>query len=330
MNTATLASGGIAAPASVSTAKPWRDDATVIGLVGLAHASSHFGHLLLAPLFPIFMKEFGLSFAQVGLLTTVFFVISGTGQVLSGFLVDRVGARPVLFASMGCFMLAALCGWTAHSYAGLVPVAVFAGLGNAPFHPVDFSILNQRVSPARLGYAYSVHGLSGNLGWALAPVFLLVFGGVTNWRSGYLAVALMYACITLLLLVNRARLRTEVARHAPGAASAGRDLSFLTLPVVWWCFGFFLLSTMTLAVVQNFMASILQAVHGISLEASTATLTAYMICGALGMAVGGFVAAHLPREKNQIAGGAKTRMVARERHDRGFFAYFAFHYKRSR
>ncbi|MDR1969598.1 MAG: MFS transporter, partial [Burkholderiaceae bacterium] len=55
MNTATLASGGIAAPASIASAKPWREDATVIGLVGLAHASSHFGHLLLAPLFPIFM-----------------------------------------------------------------------------------------------------------------------------------------------------------------------------------------------------------------------------------------------------------------------------------
>jgi MFS family permease len=186
-----------------------------------------------------------------------------------------------------------------------MPVAVFAGLGNAPFHPVDFSILNQRVSPARLGYAYSVHGLSGNLGWALAPVFLLVFGGQTNWRAGYLAVAAMYACITLLLLLNRERLRTEVVRHAPGAA-AGKDLAFLKLPVVWWCFGFFLLSTMTLAVVQNFMASILQAMHGVSFEASTATLTAYMICGAVGMAVGGFVAAYLPQRSDRVVAACMT------------------------
>ena len=35
---------------------------------------------------------------------------------------------------------------------------------------VDFSILNQRVSTHRLGYAFSAHGLSGNLGWALTPV----------------------------------------------------------------------------------------------------------------------------------------------------------------
>ena len=33
---------------------------------------------------------------------------------------------------------------------------------------------------------------------------------------------------------------------------------FMRLPVVWWCFAFFLLSTMTLAVVQNFSVPILK------------------------------------------------------------------------
>src|SRR5690606_10784534 len=108
---------------------------------GLAHASSHFAHLLLPPLFPVFATEFGLSFSQLGLLMTVFFVISGVGQAMSGFLVDRVGARPVLFGSLLCFIVASLSGYFAQGWGGLLLVAVFAGLGNAPFHPVDFSIL---------------------------------------------------------------------------------------------------------------------------------------------------------------------------------------------
>jgi predicted MFS family arabinose efflux permease len=65
----------------------------------------------------------------------------------------------------------------------------------------------------------------------------------------------------------------------------------MRLPVVWWCFAFFLLSTMTLAVVQSFSVSILKAMHGVSFEAATLTLTAYSLCGAAGMLVGGFVAA---------------------------------------
>jgi len=47
---------------------PLKQDATIVGLVGLAHASSHFSHLLLAPLFPVFMTEFGLIYAELGLL----------------------------------------------------------------------------------------------------------------------------------------------------------------------------------------------------------------------------------------------------------------------
>ncbi|MFV0679791.1 MFS transporter [Ottowia sp.] len=299
-------------PAAAPGYKPLREDAKVIGLVGLAHASSHFSHLLLAPLFPVFVKEFGLSFAQLGLLGTVFFAISGTGQALSGFLVDRVGARPVLFASIVCFFLAALTGSMADGYTGLMAVAVLAGLGNAPFHPVDFSILNQRVSPARLGYAYSVHGLCGNLGWALTPVFLMVFAQ-SNWRVGYVGAMALYVVVLVVLWLNRQRLHTEVVTHAPGTAGVASDsggLGFLKLPVVWWCFSFFLLSTMTLAVVQNFASPILQAVHHVSFEAATSTITAYMICGAFGMLVGGFVAARMPLHSDRVVALCMTAGAA--------------------
>ena len=88
---------------------PFRQDAAVVGLVGLAHASSHFSHLLLPLMFPVFMAEFGLSYSQVGLLMTVFFVVSGIGQAAAGFAVDRLGARPLLFAAQVILAL----GWGA-------------------------------------------------------------------------------------------------------------------------------------------------------------------------------------------------------------------------
>lgn len=285
MNTAAL---GALAPANPV---PLKQDATVIGLVGLAHATSHFSHLLLAPLFPVFIRDFGLSYSDVGLLMSLFFVISGSGQALSGFLVDRIGARPVLFAAIGCFLLAALAASQATGYTGLVLVAMLAGLGNAPFHPADFTILNQRVSTPRLGHAFSAHGLTGNLGWALAPAFLIGITALSDWRTAYLGAALLYVVVLAVLFWQRDKLLTEVVvRHAD--APRGGDLAFLKLPVVWWCFAFFLLSTMTLAVVQTFAPSILNVVHGVSVEMATLTISAYMLCSALGMLVGGFVAAY--------------------------------------
>ncbi len=269
---------------------PLKDDAAVIGLVGLAHGTSHFSHLLLAPLFPIFIRDFGLSYADVGLLMSIFFVISGVGQALSGFVVDRIGARPVLFGAITCFLLASLVASMSTGYAGLVLVAVLAGLGNAPFHPADFTILNQRVSAARLGHAFSVHGITGNLGWALAPTFLVGITALADWRTAYHAAALLYVGVLGLLLWQRDLLRTQVVVREAGAPQGG-DLAFLKLPVVWWCFAFFFLSTVTLAVVQSFGPSILKALHGVSMEAATYTLSAYMLCSAVGTLVGGFVAA---------------------------------------
>ena len=285
----TTATTGALPPSPPSV--PLKQDAAVIGLVGLAHATSHFSHLLLAPLFPLFIRDFGLTFSDVGFLMTVFFVISGTGQALSGFLVDRVGARPVLFGAIFCFLLASLVASQANGYGGLMGVAVLAGLGNAPFHPADFTILNQRVSAARLGHAFSAHGLTGSLGWALAPVFLVGIASLGDWRTAYYAAAVLYVGVLALLFWQRQHLKTEVVIK-PSHAAAGSDLAFLRLPVVWWCFAFFLLSTVTLAVVQSFAPSILKALYGVSVEAATLTVSAYMLCSALGMLVGGFVAAY--------------------------------------
>src|SRR6266568_8118916 len=85
-----------------------RDDAGVIGLVGLAHMISHFNQLLLAPLFPWLRDAFHASYTQLGFLMTLFFVVSCTMQAVSGFLVDRYGPRPILFGGLSVLGVAAL------------------------------------------------------------------------------------------------------------------------------------------------------------------------------------------------------------------------------
>ena len=280
-----------------SVSKPWRDDAAVIGLVGIAHASSHFSHLLLPLMFPVFISTFGLSYSELGFLMTVFFIVSGVGQACAGFVVDHFGPRPVLFTSLlatGCLVVA-----VANSYIVLILGAALLGLGNCSFHPVDFTILNQKVSSPRLGYAFSAHGLTGNLGWALAPVFMVGLSVAFDWRIAYLSAAMLFVVIFALLLWQRDLLHADVAIHKH-VADTSSTLGFLRIPVVWWCFSFFFLSTMTLAVVQSFSVSILQALHHVTFEAATITLTAYMLCAAAGMFVGGFVAAQWPKHSDKV------------------------------
>ena len=138
---------------------------------------------MLPPLFPWLMKDFNLSYTEAGLLMTTFFVISGIGQALAGFVVDKVGSRPVLFFGIGLLAFSGVILGLSNSYAMLLLTAAIAGLGNSIFHPADFTLLNRRVAQPRLGHAFSVHGLSGNLGWAAAPVFMAGIAA-SCWLAG--------------------------------------------------------------------------------------------------------------------------------------------------
>jgi hypothetical protein len=75
-------------------------DVKVISLIGVAHLLSHVYHLALPALFPLIHAVDGISYARLGVLSSVFFVTSGLSQAPAGFLVDRVGARPVLIGGM--------------------------------------------------------------------------------------------------------------------------------------------------------------------------------------------------------------------------------------
>jgi FSR family fosmidomycin resistance protein-like MFS transporter len=79
---------------------PLRQDATVIGLVSVAHCISHFSQLLLAPLFPWLKEALDASYAELGFLMTIFFVVSCAVQTASGFVVDKLGPRPVLLGGL--------------------------------------------------------------------------------------------------------------------------------------------------------------------------------------------------------------------------------------
>jgi FSR family fosmidomycin resistance protein-like MFS transporter len=280
-----------------------RQDARIIGLVGLAHGVSHFFHLILAPLFPWLRAEFGLSYAELGLLMTVFFIVSGVGQAVAGFVVDKVGARGVLFFGMSCLGLSALVLASAQNYPMLMAGSMLAGLGNSVFHPSDFTLLNKRVSAPRLGHAFSVHGLSGTLGWAAAPVFLAGLAGLYHWRVALAAAALIPLAVLALLVFQRGLLHYEqvAAAVVGGAAPESHALQFLRLPAVWLCFAFFFITAMALGGIQSFAASGLHVMFGMSLALATGAFTAYMLASAAGAVWGGFLASKTTRHDRTIA-----------------------------
>ena len=140
----------------------FRRDARVIGLVGIAHGLSHVFQLALPPLFPLLRAEFDVSWTLLGALVGLFYAASGITQFSAGFLVDRVGARPVLLGGLALLAGGTLLASLVPGIGWLFPVVVLMGIGNGVFHPADFAILNANVAQQRLGHAYSTHGIGGN------------------------------------------------------------------------------------------------------------------------------------------------------------------------
>lgn len=293
-------------PAHAAAVSTFRTDARVIGLVGTAHSVSHFFQLLLPPLFPWIRAELGLSYVELGALMAVFYVISGVGQALAGFVVDRIGARTVLFAGLAVLVLSGLVVAMSSGYPGLAIGAALAGLGNCVFHPADFTLLNRRVSPSRLAHAFSAHGISGNLGYAAAPLFLVSIAQLTgSWRAAAMAAALAGFAVLVLLWFSRgildARDESATAAASHRLASGESSLDFLKLPQVWACFAFFFVSSLALGGIQNFAPSALDQLYGLPLTVAALAYTVFMLSSAGGMLLGGFAGARTSDHDRLIA-----------------------------
>ena len=271
-----------------------RSDASVIGLVGGAHLISHFSQLLLAPLFPWLKTEFNVSYAQLGFLMTIFFVVSCAVQALSGFVVDRFSPRPILFAGLTLIGFAAFGYALSTSYWMLAGSAVIGGIGNGVFHPVDYTLLNRKVSAQRLGHSYSVHGITGSLGWALAPAMLVPLSLAYSWRLALASAGVLAFVVLAVMLLNRDKLTLSVAVPVKqaGTSQSGPDssLDFLKIPAVWMCFAFFFWYAIVLSVVQAFAPEAARQLHDVPLTLAAVCLTIYMVSSAGGMVLGGFLA----------------------------------------
>jgi len=279
-------------------------DFQVMSLVGFAHGTSHFFHLVIPSLFPWLMAEFNLSFTRAGTLTTAFFVVSGVGQAVAGFAVDRYGAQRILSAGLALLTLSALALASAQGYPALVAAALLAGAGNAVFHPADFTVLNRRVSPARLGHAFSAHGVAGNVGWGVAPVLMAGIASASGWRTAALSAAVLGFVALASVVLLRGNLSAPAPAHAARTghpAEGSSPLAFLRMGAIWMCFFFFLASTMGVSALQNFAPSVLNHVYGLPLTVAASALTIYLLAGAAGIAVGGFLAARYEAHERVVA-----------------------------
>lgn len=270
-------------------------DARVIGLVTAAHFMSHFYQLVLPPVFVLMTAEYGLSYIQLGLLVTVFSVMTGVVQTPMGFVVDRFGGRPMLIG--GLLLLSVSIGLygLAPSYEWLLLFAAIGGIANSVFHPADFAILSGSVEKRRIGRAFSIHAVAGNLGWAAAPLVMLSLTAVLDLRTAFLVVGGVGVLVVLLLVAQYGHLRDENDRRGAGGArnregqSLREGLGLLLSRTAMLLFMFQMVYAMAFGGIRNFSLAAVTEISGTPVELVAGALTGYLVGASFGNLLGGWL-----------------------------------------
>lgn len=259
-------------------------------LISNGHFLSHFYVLCLPPMFLVWQKSFGVSFAELGLTVAL---MSGTTAILQtpvGFLVDRHGARLFLLGGVLLMSLSIAAMSLATSFWQILAFGVLSGVGNSVVHPADYAIISGSVDKERIGRTFALHTFSGNLGFSAAPPLTAVLMLTIGWRATLAVVGLVGVPVVVAIALQSGILKDQ-ARHDhahAGPPVTGRAL--LTSPTMLLFFAFFMFGSMAGAGVQAWLVTILHAVKSMSLEGASTALTAYLVGTTTGVLVGGWFA----------------------------------------
>lgn len=190
---------------------------SILLIVCLCHLLNDTMQSMLPAIYPLIKQEFGLTFAQIGLLTLALQITSSLMQPLVGIYADKhhhswqlsVG---MLFTLAGILLLA-----SAHSFATILIAVSLMGCGSSVFHP-QASQVAQAASGGRKGLAQSIFQVGGNGGYAIGPLLAAIViqpHGIAAMRwVGVLAV------VTSLLLYHAGRWHVRALAHRKKAKIA--------------------------------------------------------------------------------------------------------------
>jgi MFS transporter, FSR family, fosmidomycin resistance protein len=142
---------------------------------------------LLPAIYPIIKDQYGLSFAQIGLITLAFQLTASMLQPVVGIYTDRKPRPYSLVAGMALTLIGLVVLARAGSYPGLLIGAALIGTGSSVFHP-EATRMARLASGGRHGFAQSLFQVGGQTGQAIGPLlaaFIVVPYGQTSllWFS---------------------------------------------------------------------------------------------------------------------------------------------------
>ena len=179
---------------------------------------------ILYVLLPVWASEFGLTFAQVGLLKTLYTGGMASFQVPAGVLAERRGEARLLAAGTAVTALGYLAAGLTGGFLALLACLVLSGLGSGCQHPLSSSLVAKAYETGPRRTALGTYNFSGDLGKVVVPAAVALALPWVGWRRAVEVYALigLLAAGAILLLLARLRAGQSVEAPPPGDSAATR------------------------------------------------------------------------------------------------------------
>ena len=194
----------------------------IFSIVCSAHFINHFQSAMLGVIYPLMMKELGMTYIAIASLAAVYNTLGSVFQAAYGFVVPYV-RRGVILGVGNCVLgLSVAAAGFASNFNHFFTARLIGGIGSSPQHPVGSSMLASQFGAAR-GRTLAFHSTAGQIGSLLAPLLAAVMVTYIGWRSVFWLVGSFATIIGIICFVFRDTLRS---------ASSEQQKSRLT-PVGW-------------------------------------------------------------------------------------------------
>ena len=192
----------------------------VAAYASACHVLTHIFELTYGVVLIGIAQEFGVGLFVLGILANIAGFAFGLSALPAGFLADRIGERRLLiFFCLGSGISSIVVGLSPNIYVLGAALAVL-GLAIGIYHPVGSAFITRTVE--RRGIAFGYHGMSGNLGVALAPFLAGITAASLGWRAPYFIFAIPVLLLAALLY-SFSRTEIPVIAEATTQTATGKS-----------------------------------------------------------------------------------------------------------
>jgi MFS transporter, FSR family, fosmidomycin resistance protein len=188
---------------------------------------------LLYVLLPLWQAEFGLGYAEIGLLRALYVGSMAGFQLPAGMIAERLGGPLILGLGTALAGIGYLVAGASVGFAMLVVALVLGGLGSGVQHPIAANLVSQAFSGSRSRIALARYNFSGDLGKMAFPAATAWLLTLMPWRAATMTIGVvgLVAAATILAVRGLPSLspKTEGSvKPAPdGSAPSGRGFPLL-------------------------------------------------------------------------------------------------------